>query len=56
MHAIFTIRDGRFYITDASSLNGTYVNGKKVGSNIEIEICSNDSISFSDEKYTFIVE
>lgn len=35
-HCKITVEDSRFYITDLNSSNGTFVNGKKVGSKMEI--------------------
>lgn len=35
-HCEVAVRDGRFYITDLKSSNGTYINGRKVVSEMEI--------------------
>lgn len=35
-HCKVAVRDGRFYITDLKSSNGTYINGRKVVSEMEI--------------------
>lgn len=44
-HGHFTIRDGRCYITDDNSTNGTYVNGRRV---TQVELKDGDSIRIDD--------
>ena len=38
IHATVSYDDGRYFIADNGSLNGTYVNGEKIPSNQEVEI------------------
>jgi len=50
-HAEFMIKDGKIYLTDEDSLNGTYVNGEKLISQQEKELKNEDVILFADEEY-----
>ncbi|MDO4460025.1 MAG: FHA domain-containing protein [Clostridia bacterium] len=53
LHAVITRRDGKFFIADNNSTNGTFVNGEKVSG--ETEIKDGDIIRLSDEDLTFNV-
>lgn len=55
-HAIIKIKNGRYYIIDMTSLNGTFINGSRICGNAEIEIHSGDKIMFADESYEFRIE
>lgn len=55
-HAMITYRDGGYFITDMTSLNGTFVNGEKIPSGVEMNINPGDVISLSDQKFTFRIE
>ncbi len=55
-HAIIKIKNGRYYIIDMTSLNGTFINGSRICGNAEIEIHSGDKIMFADEGYEFRIE
>ena len=44
-HGHFTVKDGRCYVTDDKSTNGTYVNGKRVE---QIQLKDGDSIRIDD--------
>ncbi len=46
-HAEIIYEDGRYYIRDLNSLNGTFVNGKKLPSYETKELHSTDNISFA---------
>ena len=51
-HAEFRRKDGRFYIHDSGSLNGTYVNRQRVDST---ELASGDELQIGKFKLTFFV-
>lgn len=55
-HAIIKIKNGRYFIIDMTSLNGTFINGSRICGNAEIEIHNGDKIMFADEGYEFIIE
>lgn len=44
-HGHFTVKDGRCYITDDKSTNGTYVNGRRIE---QVELKDGDSIRIDD--------
>ncbi len=44
-HGHFTVKDGRCYITDDKSTNGTYVNGRRIA---QVELKDGDSIRIDD--------
>lgn len=46
-HARVYIENGKFYIEDNSSSNGTYVNGGKIPANVKIMCDNNDLITFA---------
>lgn len=47
LHAVLKIgKDGKYYIIDNSS-NGTYINGIKMTSGIEVPVSRNDMVSFA---------
>ena len=56
IHALITKKNGQYFITDMTSLNGTFVNNQRIGSNIEIEIKNGDLIKFANEAFKFIIE
>ncbi len=49
-HAEFRRKDGRFYIHDVGSLNGTYVNRQRVE---ETELANGDELQIGKFKLTF---
>ncbi len=52
-HAKVLMRDNKFYVVDTNSTNHTYVNGKQINSNIEVEISNGDKLSFANEDFEF---
>ena len=52
-HAEIVTRNGHYYVSDLDSLNYTYVNGDRIGSNIPKKLESGDIISFADEEFKF---
>ena len=47
-HAVVRFEGGHIGITDISSVNGTFVNGKKISANVETILKENDVITFAD--------
>lgn len=55
-HAMFEIKNGRYYVVDMTSLNGTFVNGNRINSNINVEVKNGDTIVFANVEYKFVIE
>lgn len=55
-HAMFEIINGRYYIVDMTSLNGTFVNGSRINSNVRIEVKNGDRVVFANAEYRFVIE
>ena len=53
IHAKFIRRDGKFYLIDLESKNGTYIDGARLSSNSTYEVENGATIIFSNVKYTF---
>lgn len=51
VHSRLVVRDGRLYIADANSTNGTFVNGTAIEPGTDVEIFSGDRILFADVGY-----
>lgn len=56
LHAKVSCRNGRFYLQDCNSMNGTYCNGKFLGKGGETELQNGDTIYLSNEKLIFQIE
>ena len=54
-HAKFIRKEGKFYLLDLESKNGTYLNNTKLESNAIYEVEDNSTIIFSNVKYIFRV-
>lgn len=54
IHADIIMRDGKLYVMDLNSANGTYINGnpERITGNIEYELQNNDRVVFANEEYT----
>lgn len=54
VHADIVMRDGKLYVIDLGSANGTYINGdpNRITSNMEYELHNNDKVVFANEEYT----
>lgn len=52
-HARITFVEDKFYIEDLGSTNGTYVNGKELGSR-PVRLKDNDKITFGDLSFLFV--
>lgn len=55
-HADIIIRDERFYIKDRKSTNKTFVDGKVIPVETEVEIFSGTEIRLANEDFTFSIE
>ena len=55
MHAQITNHEGKYYVKDLNSINGTYLNKVRIESNIEYEIKDGDRIIFANSEYIFIL-
>jgi hypothetical protein len=53
VHAEIITRNGKYYLKDLNSRNGTFLNNERLNSNIEYEIKNNDVIVFANSEYTF---
>ncbi len=53
IHAEFLTKDGRVFVIDLNSLNGTFLNGnrERIQSNIEHEVFNNDRILVADDEF-----
>lgn len=56
VHAEIITREGRYYLKDLNSKNGTYINGKRIDSNKEYEIKNNDRLTLANSEFVFIVD
>ena len=52
-HAVISLHDGRFYITDVGSLNHTFVNGREIRPNQITEITDGTRLCLADENFIF---
>lgn len=53
IHAKITVENGRYYITDLNSTNGTRVNGRLLEANERAKLSENDEVSFADAVFYF---
>jgi pSer/pThr/pTyr-binding forkhead associated (FHA) protein len=53
-HAYIKKRNGKFYIIDNNSLNGTFLNGEKLPTSVAHRLENNDEIKIGDIKIKFI--
>lgn len=51
IHSRLFVRDGKLYVSDANSTNGTFVNGEVIEPGEEVEIFVGDRILFADVEY-----
>lgn len=54
-HALINMEEGKYFVTDLNSKNGTYVNGQRLSPGEKREIFNNDVISLVNFKYLFII-
>jgi hypothetical protein len=55
VHVNITNHDGKYFIKDLNSKNGTFINDKRITSNVEYEINNRDKVSFASSEYIFII-
>ena len=53
IHACIREEEGRYYLSDLNSTNGTSINEKSLGGNETAELNDGDSIRFGDVSLTF---
>ena len=53
IHAMLKEQDGRYFISDLNSLNGTGLNGRLLEVNETAEITNGDTVSFANTSYVF---
>jgi len=51
-HAEIISREGRYFVKDLGSTNGTFINGERIEKLLDIEVKNNDKIKFADWEYT----
>lgn len=56
IHAYIVTRNGRLFIIDRNSTNKTYVDGKAIPTEIEVEIFNDTKIKFANEEFIFNIE
>lgn len=55
-HADVIIKEGRYYLFDLKSKNGTFIDDRRIPEETETEVFSGSRITFADEDYDFIVD
>ena len=55
-HLNVVTRDGRYFVIDLKSTNGTFIDDKEIEPNCEIEIFPEVRIRLADEEFVFFVE
>lgn len=53
LHAQLICRDGSCYIKDLNSVNGTFINNKRIESNKEFELKENDKLQLANSEFVF---
>ena len=51
MHARLEVREGKYYVKDLNSKNGTFVNGRRLKPQEQCEIAAGDYVAFAAVKY-----
>lgn len=54
VHAEFVNKNGSCFIKDLNTMNGTYINNKRIESNKEIELKENDKIQLANSEFVLI--
>ena len=52
-HAVIEAKEGRMYITDLGSTNGTFLNGVRIAGGEPKEISYGDTITIADEEFSY---
>ena len=53
VHAVITTRNGRYYVMDQKSTNGTFINGRIIKAGQETEILPGDCLMLANEEFIF---
>ena len=53
VHAEITMRNGRYYVMDQNSTNGTFINGRIIKAGQETEILPGDCLMLANEEFIF---
>lgn len=53
VHAVITTRNGRYYVIDQNSTNGTFINGRIIKAGQETEILPGDCLMLANEEFIF---
>lgn len=53
IHAVITTRNGRYYVMDQNSTNGTFINGRIIKAGHETEILPGDCLMLANEEFIF---
>ena len=53
IHAMIKEQDGKYYISDLNSLNGTGVNGRMLDANETAQLSDGDRVSLAGSSFTF---
>ena len=53
IHAVITTRNGRYYVMDQNSTNGTFINGRIIKAGQETEILPGDCLMLANEEFIF---
>lgn len=53
VHAVITTRNGRYYVMDQNSTNGTFINGRIIKVGQETEILPGDCLMLANEEFIF---
>lgn len=53
VHAVITMRNGRYYVMDQNSTNGTFINGRIIKAGQETEILPGDCLMLANEAFIF---
>lgn len=51
VHAVITMRNGRYYVMDQNSTNGTFINGRIIKAGQETEILPGDCLMLANEEF-----
>lgn len=53
VHAVITMRNGRYYVMDQNSTSGTFINGRIIKAGQETEILPGDCLMLANEEFIF---
>ena len=53
VHAVITMRNGRYYVMDQNSTNGTFINGRIIKAGQATEILPGDCLMLANEEFIF---